>query len=536
MAALDQWNASTLKLDRPEDARTYWNPDEPNQFFWIDDAFGVSQYESDLVYGWNRSLPYFKPMLAKGTKIVMTSRDYVYNRARKDLKMGAFPLLSESQVVIDVHELTPEEKRQILYNHLKLGKQPRDFLTRIKPWLEGVAVHPRFVPETARRLGDPVFTKGMYLSKERVEDFVERQEQLLIEVLQALDSDCRAALALIYMRKGELESPIHLEQADRRALTRLGSSLGGCTTSLESLNGSLVHHRCSGGASEWRFKHPTVGDALATQLVRNPELLEIYIHGSQTSDLIDQVTCGDVGLERAIIIPHSLYALILRRLDDSSLSSNYKSPSSASWDARRRVINFLARRCSKEFLSLYLAAHPDVLDEVAEPGLMLSAASEVDLAIKLHTYGLLPEPQRMGFLATVTAYAVSGEDLYALEDENIRSMFTEEEFMTFRHRLRTELVPVLSEVRYEWESNFRGSNESADGYMEPLLSGLQALTEEFSEDESLKVLVDEQAARVNEWIDEQSSEEFETPRRALGDFEARPQFDGTRSIFDDLDA
>jgi len=41
MGALDQWGASTLKLDTPEKVVERWNPDEPSQFFWIDDAFGV---------------------------------------------------------------------------------------------------------------------------------------------------------------------------------------------------------------------------------------------------------------------------------------------------------------------------------------------------------------------------------------------------------------------------------------------------------------------------------------------------------------
>ena len=84
MAALDQWNASTLKLDDPAKVIEHWNPNEPSQFFWVDDAFGISQYESDLVHGWNHRLAQIKAMLKKGAKIVMTSRDYIYNRARKD--------------------------------------------------------------------------------------------------------------------------------------------------------------------------------------------------------------------------------------------------------------------------------------------------------------------------------------------------------------------------------------------------------------------------------------------------------------------
>src|SRR5258708_18069377 len=76
------------------------------------DAFGVQQYENFLVHRWNHVLPQIKTMLRRGAKIVMTSRDYIYNNARNDLKESAFPLLRESQVVIHVHDLSLEEIRQ----------------------------------------------------------------------------------------------------------------------------------------------------------------------------------------------------------------------------------------------------------------------------------------------------------------------------------------------------------------------------------------------------------------------------------------
>ena len=166
----------------------HWNPEEPSQFFWIDDAFGVSQYESSLVQSWNHILPQIKTMLHKGVKVVMTSRDYIYNRARKELKEGAFPLLGESQVVIDVHDLSSDEKRQILYNHLKLGEQLSTFRSRVKPYLESVASHKRFVPEIARRLADPMFTKDLTINEYHLGQFVEKRERFLQEVLQGLDS------------------------------------------------------------------------------------------------------------------------------------------------------------------------------------------------------------------------------------------------------------------------------------------------------------------------------------------------------------
>ncbi len=96
-------------------------------------------------------------MLSIGAKIVMTSRDYIYNRARRDLKESAFPLFNESKVVIDVHELSLDEKKQILYYHIKLGNQPNSFHRAIKPFLEGVARHPRFIPETSTAAWRPKF-------------------------------------------------------------------------------------------------------------------------------------------------------------------------------------------------------------------------------------------------------------------------------------------------------------------------------------------------------------------------------------------
>ena len=307
MAAVDQWNASMLKLDDPGKVVERWNPEEPSQFFWLDDAFGVTQYEAFLVHGWNHILPQIKTMLRKGAKIVMTSRDYIYNRARKELKEGAFPLLKESQVVIDVHDLSDDEKRQILYNHLKLGKQPRAFRSQVKPHLESIAAHARFIPETARRLADPLFTEG--LVPRRV------SSRAVCGEARALPSGSSSGPRR--PQQGSSRTDLHaerpagepdsLQRSEEQALERLGSNLGECVTALEALNGSLVLHSHAGDDSIWRFKHPTIGDAYAAILVQSPELLGIFIQGSAPDKLIEQVTCGDVGIEKAVIIPKALF-------------------------------------------------------------------------------------------------------------------------------------------------------------------------------------------------------------------------------------
>lgn len=535
IAALDQWNTSTLKLDDPGKVAEHWNPGEPSQFFWLDDAFGVTQYEDFLVHRWNHILPQIRPMLRKGAKIVMTSRDYIYNRARKELKESAFPLLKESQVVIDVHDLSADERSQILYNHLKLGKQPRSFRTEIKPYLEGVASHRRFVPETARRLADPLFTKDLFIDEYYISQFVEKREHLLQEVLTGLDADSKAALALIYMRNGRLESPIELEPSESQALERLGSDLGGCVTALEALKGSLVLLSHPSGEVLWQFKHPTIGDAYAAILIESPEHLGIFIQGSAPERLVEQVTCGDVGIEKAVVVPKALFPQMLTKLSDLSRNNSYKSAWLSTFGTRWNLQGFLARRCSKEFLSLYLQHNPSLLDQVSEPGLFLDTVPEVRLAKRLHEFGLLPEENRRKFIDTVSNYALEGEDADALDDEGIRSLFTDDEFEEFVKRVRAELLPRLGDVRRGREID-HSSGESPEEHMQPLLEVFDSLKKRFGDDESAITLIDCEIRRTNEWIDENTPEEPEQSPRKLGKVEAPEKPHSTRSIFDDIDA
>jgi hypothetical protein len=537
IGALDQWGASTLKLDTADKVIERWNPDEPSQFFWIDDAFGVTQYESFLVHGWNHVFSQIRAMLGKGAKIVMTSRDYIYNRARKDLKESAFPILQESQVVIDVRDLSTEEKQQILYNHIKLGKQDKAFRQAIKPHLHSIASLDRYVPETARRLGDSVFTKGIKLTHNDLICFVQKQECFLQEVLTGLDQHSKAALALIYMREGSLESPVELEESERQALERLDSSLGSCLSALESLSGSLVQHKHSEGNAMWTFKHPTVGDAYSGLLLNNPEWLGIFLRGTPIEKLLGQITCGDVGLERAVIVPNGLFPLVLERLRESPSTTRYKTPYLARWYTKDRIDSFLASRCCKDFLAEYIKENPQVLDRVSKPEPFLRSGSEVDLAIRLNEVGLLPENYRHEFVTTVVDYAIEGVDFDAIGNYMIRSVFTSDELTAFHERLRSELVPKLSDVRWTKQSGWR-SDQSADEYMDPLLDSFSNIKEEFADDPAILATIDREIELGRDWIADNLDEnpKEETPARLFGDVDSPDYPVGpVRSIFDDID-
>lgn len=534
MAAADGWGASVVKLNDPAKVAERWNPEETSQFFWIDDAFGIMQYESSLAHSWNHVLPQVKTMLRQGIRIVMTSRDYIYTRARKDLKEGAFPMFNESQVVIDVHDLSLQEKQQILYNHIKLGTQPPEFLSKIKKHLPSVAAHPRFIPEIARRLADPTFTKVLSLTEYSLGQFVQNREQLLQEVLNGLDNHSMAALALIYMKKDSLESPISLQNMENDALIRLGSDLGKCIQALESLKGSLVSQLQTDDMAVWRFKHPTIGDAFASNLTRSSELLGIFLLGSTTENLLEQVTCGGVGIEKAVMVPKSLYPQMITRLAEFTASDKYKSGHLATWGAKWSLRLFLTRRCSKHFLTLYLKENPRLVHEICTPGLYLSSFSEVGLVVRLHEFGLLPEEERKTFVQTVSAYAISGEDLFALKDKDIRRVFTSTEFDTLTVKVCAELLPMLSALREERQNEYP-NDEPADEHMERIFESFKILKNTFSGDTKAMQIIDREVDHANSWVNDNEYENLEISPRSLGSAAMNDQPQGTRSIFDDVD-
>lgn len=45
---------------------------EPDQFFWLDDAFGPTQYESMAADAWNRVTPSIAAALRGGARLVVT--------------------------------------------------------------------------------------------------------------------------------------------------------------------------------------------------------------------------------------------------------------------------------------------------------------------------------------------------------------------------------------------------------------------------------------------------------------------------------
>ena len=82
------------------------------------------------------------------------------------------------------------------------------------------------------------------------------------------------------------------------------------------------------------------------------------------------------------------------------------------------------------------------MDQVAQPGLYLDTVPEVRLAQRLNEYGLLPEEKRKKFVETVSSYAIEGQDVYALDDAGICTIFSDKEFDQLVEAVHAQLLPA----------------------------------------------------------------------------------------------
>ena len=118
-------------------------------------------------------------------------------------------------------------------------------------------------------------------------------------------------------------------------------------------------------------------------------------------------------------------------------------------------------------------------------------------------------------------------------------MLTQKENSELILRLRTELIPNLSEVRSVWEVN-HDSNEDPESHIEPYMELLTSLAKEFAQDPELVKKIDREKLRTKEWITEatenmnsQESMESEAPD---DDYYRRSDLRvAERDIFDDVD-
>lgn len=442
IGAADNWQCSTIKSTSPDHLQLHINPSEP-QFFWIDDAWGTTQFQTNRIEAWNQVFPLMHGAMKKGTKFLITSRDYIWNEAKKHLKLHALPILNKSQVVINVHELTVEEKARILYNHVKFGDQNEEFIEAVKPFLPDLARRHDFLPESARRLGNKFFTGGLTLSKNGVTAFFKEPKMFLQETIETLAPPAKAAIALVFLNGGKIRSPVPTEELES-AVSAFGVPAATLRDHLESLNGSILLLAEDEEGPYWTYKHPTVSDAFANYVANSPELIEVYLRGARPNSIMEEVVCAGISIYGApVVVPNRLHDLLMDRIGSMS---------------RRALGNFISYRSNRVFSERLLELRPDIwknIDFFVHP---LRDDPDTTLLTTLYEQDLLPEQRRLAFVDQVRRSVTEDADSSFLDDPGIANLLTDDEQDELLALAETEVIGRLDEhidhVRDSWDSEY----------------------------------------------------------------------------------
>lgn len=555
LAAADQWQCIPVFVTEPDDFKAHWNPDEPKQFFWVDDAFGQTQFDSSLAEGWNRLFPLLNAALRKGTKILFTSRTYIFYAAQRELKESAFPHIKKSHVTIHVENLTRNEKERILYNHLRLGSQPPEFRKAIKTFLPLIASNVKFFPEVAKRLGDPFFTKNLIMHEEYLKRFVEEPKEFLCDVIKQLDRKCFAALALLFMRAGRITSPPKIDADETQPMTLLGADLAELVEALATLEGSLVSQAYEAGEQFWKFRHPSVRDAMPVLVAARSELVDIYLAGVKVSELLREVVCGDINVPGAKVhIPNNRFSTIISMIRGIDIDK---------WPWSYDFLFFLAKRCSADFLAEWFKNCSEDFEKIVVT-YRVSNHNFCLILARLHRLGCLSEQHRQAYLTRAIAEALESGESTFLSDE-VKYLMTPVEYESVLNRIKNEFIPELEDKVDDLASNYSNPDEEPSDYFDDFRSNLRNLQDVVEDEEIIKALehadclIDDKVDRLEEENKEREEEkkrkkqeeeeaealenealealveEHEHERANRGTHSQLQKPDAPRNIFDDVD-
>lgn len=527
IAALDEWGAGVRRVDSASELLAHWNPHEPNQLFWVDDAFGAIRHEEALSDEWSRRMDQIMTAVAGGARLILTSRDYIYRSARPHLKTYAYPLLRELEVVVDVAELTDAERQRILYNHLKAGDQSASTLRAWKPHLQKVAKSNSFQPEVARRLGLRAFTDA---SKRRgsftLQGFVDRPVSFLRDVLHQLDANSISAMACVYMAGDELSIPVQLTTEATEALDLFGGERNKVVPALVALQGTFLALSVTAeGLQNWSFRHPTIREAFAAYIAENPNLVKILLRGMTDDELHRQIDCGMKGDGTLVSVPATLFDYVISR---SQLATVDRT-----WNPVSGIPSLLLRRCSDQFLRLWTHANIDELPSLLDFRSYMGAYWQPRLLGRLAQAGAIPEDLRRHAVKKIAQMAIEDFDSDWM-NAPIAHLFTEEDRKDLTARVAEETLASVDDEIYRSADGHAAGVSYADRYNRARET-VGDYMELFAESPAIVAELEEARDQIDRSIAEHDWEPDDA-RESLSDRLDMDFDDGGRDPFDDVDA
>lgn len=528
-------NNTVLALTSPRDFEAGWNPNDPGRFFWIDDAFGSNVLRDDYVQDWASAFSKLRAAIKHGNRFLLTSRKHIYEAARRRLGQRNLAQFADGSAVVDVGELTFEEKAQILYNHINFGEQSQSWRSSVKPHLAAVAAVDEFLPGIAERLGDPNFTKGLAPRESSLVRFMEEPTEHLIDTVSALDEQLQAALYLVYVHQSGFDPSDHDAAAAQAVADLTGFTLAKIQDCFAELKGSFL--KLSG--AKWTFAHPTISDALTEILRQKPHMMAALIRGAPIDTILGSFTCeGSPLIRDALVIPSMLDEALVARLSHTPDESH----------RNRMLFHYLSYRASDAVFTKVIGQFPELLQRYCWQTDPLANDPRFHTYARAHQFGLLPDDLRREAASSLKSAALSDLDMSFFAERGMLALISPLGLVGLGLALRTNLLPAIEEKIDEIAAD-ADLDEEPDSHFKKLLGALDCIEEMDVElDDDAVDLVDgarDQVKRAVDGLEERKRERDEETEDETDwthivtqkkEEPSHPEPVATkRSVFDDVD-
>ena len=526
--AMDGESHECLKCDGPLELAARWSPHEKNRLYWVDDAFGPNQLRPDFVDGWISAMPKVKAAMELGNRFVLTSRSHIWSGAKPKLGTRNLPVLTDSKAVVDLGTLSPEEREQIIYNHIKAGNQPAQWKKLIKKHLPKLANDSRLLPEIARRLGDSSFTKALKVMPDDLIKFVAEPAEFLVQTILELDDAHQAAMTLVFLRQGKLPAYELTGDSTKLVAEKYDVTPRAIAEALPQLDQSFLSVRQEAEQQIWGFVHPTFTDAISILLSRRADLVELYVQGAKLETLLTETICeGASPIRDAVVIPYSASEHLVRRLVDA--------PNVL--DLNRSLFEFLSVRASDNVINDVLDADPFVLRRVARSYWKIWSDQRIRFLARVHKLHRLPEEIRAEAEAELERTATENLDVSFLDVNDVLGLFQPVRLLSLGIRLVGMVNDVISNRIAEIAEEADPDQDVPDQF-DQVRTFVDQLRESFSEDESIQSTLNSLGSEIDDAVTEVSKR-----KTADEDFGSWPDVPPAkvaatprgRSLFSDVD-
>ena len=493
--AIDGEGHECLKCDGPLELAARWNPHEKNRLYWIDDAFGPNQLRPDFVDGWIGAMPKVKTAMEHGNRFILTSRSHIWYGAKPKLGTRNLPVLMENKAVVDLGTLSPDEREQIIYNHIKAGNQTKQWKLQIKRHLPQLAENPRLLPEIARRLADSSFTKALQPAPADLIKFVTEPAEFLVQTIQELDDAHQAGMTLVFLRQGKLQAQDLASESTKLVAEKYDVTPKAIAEALPQLEWSFLSLRHEGSQQTWTFVHPTFTDASSSMLSARPDLVELYVQGAKLETLLTEAVCeGAPPIQDAVIVPVSASDYLVRRL--------LSAPDIP--ELNRSLFEFLAVRASESVLNAVLDANPSLLDRKARSYWKIWADQRIRLFARVHQLHRLPENIRAEAARELEYAAIENFDVSFLDVDQVLGLLQPSRLLNLGTRLADMLNESVSHRIAEIAEEADPDQDVPDQF-DQVKAFVGQLQDSFGDNESMQSRLKELSLEIETAVEEVTS-------------------------------